>query len=301
MVPSYIKAKQDGSLEEKAEELEKMASPCVLCPRQCKARRKEGSLGYCKAPYELYVSSAFPHFGEEAPLVGSRGSGTLFLTHCNIRCVFCQNYEISFFGDGAPTSPKDLAHMMVRLQKAGCHNINFVTPTHYVPQIVQAISYAIDMRLSIPLVFNCGGYESLEVIRLLEGIFDIYMPDIKFLDPNLSQRYLNARDYPQVVKEVVREMHRQVGDLKTDSQGVAERGLIIRHLVMPSHIEDTKEVLRFVREEISKDAFVNIMAQYHPCHKAFEFPEIGRRITEAEYLEALEFARKIGLRRAATH
>lgn len=301
MVPGYIKLKEEGTLDERLKELEKMADPCTLCARRCNALRKQGRLGYCQAPFQLYVSSAFPHFGEERPLVGSGGSGTIFLTHCNLRCVFCQNYEISFYGDGAATSILALANMMIRLQEVGCHNINFVTPTHYVPHIVRAVSLAVEIGLRVPLVYNCGGYESLEVVRLLEGIFDIYMPDIKFLDPQLSQRYLNARDYPEVVREVVREMQRQVGDLRTNTEGVAERGLIIRHLVMPSHIEDTKEVLRFVREQISENAFVNIMAQYHPCHRAFQFPEISRRITRTEYMEALEFAKNIGLKRAATH
>lgn len=301
MEPLYLEAKRNGLLEEKIEELEKKASPCTLCPRRCHARRKEKKLGYCLAPYELYISSAFAHFGEERPLVGFYGSGTIFLTHCNLKCVFCQNYEISFFADGTSVQVSELADMMVALQKRGCHNINFVTPTHYVHQILKGLAIAIEKGLRIPIVYNCGGYESIEVIRLLDGVIDIYMPDIKFLDPKLTKKYMNAEDYPEVVMEVVKEMQRQVGDLKVDERGIAQRGLLIRHLVMPSHIEDTKKVLKFIKDEISDNAFVNIMAQYHPCHKASEFPEIARRLTVMEFEEALNYAKKIGLKRASTH
>jgi len=298
--PSYLLLER-GLVEERIARLKEMMSPCTLCPRSCKAKRKEGELGYCKAPYDLYVSSFFPHFGEERPLVGSSGSGTIFLTFCNLKCAFCQNYDISMYGYGDKVTPADMAKMMLKLQKMGCHNINFVTPTHYVPHIVEAISIAVEEGLSLPIVYNCGGYESEEVIRLLEGIFDIYMPDIKFLEPSLSKRYLNAKDYPQVVTKVLKEMQRQVGDLIIDEDGIAKRGLLIRHLVMPSCTEDTKRILEFVRNEISENAFVNIMAQYRPCYRAEEFPEIARRITKEEYYFALEYARSIGLRRASTH
>jgi len=298
--PSYLLLER-GLVEERIARLKEMMSPCILCPRSCKAKRKEGELGYCKAPYDLYVSSFFPHFGEERPLVGSSGSGTIFLTFCNLKCAFCQNYDISMYGYGDKVTPADMAKMMLKLQKMGCHNINFVTPTHYVPHIVEAISIAVEEGLSLPIVYNCGGYESEEVIRLLEGIFDIYMPDIKFLEPSLSKRYLNAKDYPQVVTKVLKEMQRQVGDLIIDEDGIAKRGLLIRHLVMPSCTEDTKRILEFVRNEISENAFVNIMAQYRPCYRADEFPEIARRITKEEYYFALEYARSIGLRRASTH
>lgn len=299
--PSYLFLIEKGILEERIKMLEEMISPCVLCPRMCRAKRKEGDLGYCKAPYDLYVSSFFPHFGEEAPLVGAYGSGTIFLTFCNLKCAFCQNYEISMYGIGEKITPSEMAKMMLRLEKMGCHNINFVTPTHYVPHILKAISIATENGFSLPLVYNCGGYESEDVIRLLDGIFDIYMPDIKFLDTSLSQRYLNAKNYPEIVKKVVKEMHRQVGDLVINEIGIATRGLLIRHLVMPSCLEDTKNVLQFIKEEISENAFVNIMAQYRPCYRAEKFPEIARRITPQEYNFALEYARKIGLRRASTH
>jgi putative pyruvate formate lyase activating enzyme len=299
--PSYLRTHANGSLEQRTARLEEKLGSCTLCPRECRVNRLEGDLGYCQAPAELVISSVFAHYGEEAPLAGFGGSGTIFLTHCNLKCVFCQNYEISVGGDGAPCSHKKLAAAMIDLQRRGCHNINFVTPTHYVPQILRSLSLAIEQGLSIPLVYNCGGYESLEVVRLLDGIVDIYMPDIKFLSKELARRFCNAPDYPEVIREVVMEMQRQVGDLVTDERGIALRGLIIRHLVMPSLGENTREVLAFIREDISRDAFVNVMAQYHPCYRAFEYQEIAGRPAMKEYAEAGEYARKIGLTRAGSH
>ena len=295
--PSYIQLYRSGQIEERLKLLKEILKSCQLCPRQCKVNRLKGEKGYCKAPYELMVSSAFPHFGEEPPLVGLYGSGTIFLTHCNLRCVFCQNYEISHLGEGEIITPKDLAKIMLYLQNQGCHNINFVTPTHYVPQIVEGLKHAIESGLNIPLVYNCGGYESLEVIKLLERIFDIYMPDIKFFNPDLAKKYCNAPDYPEVVKKVVKEMHRQVGDLLIDNNGIAYRGLLIRHLVMPNCLEDTKEILRFIAEEISTDTYVNIMNQYRPLYMAHQYPEIARRISLKEYLTALQMAKEFGLYR----
>lgn len=300
-IPVYLKTQADGLLDRKIEELDSYLSPCVLCPRQCRANRVVDELGYCNAPYNLYISSASPHFGEESPLVGTHGSGTIFLSHCNLKCVFCQNYDISIYGIGAQCSYSRLAAIMMELQEKGCHNINLVTPTHYVPHLARSLSMAIGMGLSIPIVYNCGGYESLEVIRLLEGIVDIYMPDIKFLDPLLSRRLCMAENYPEIVKLVIKEMQRQVGDLSINSEGIAIRGILIRHLVMPSCEEDTRLILRFIREEISHNAFVNIMAQYHPCNRAKDYPEIARRISNREYHEALGYALKIGLSRATNH
>ncbi len=299
--PAYLKTKANGFLGEKIDELASLLTPCVLCPRHCRANRAVGELGYCMAPHNLSISSAFPHFGEETPLVGTHGSGTIFLSHCNLKCIFCQNYDISIYGDGMPCSYNQLATIMLELQKRGCHNINLVTPTHYVPHIIKALSSAIDLGLSIPIVYNCGGYESLEVIRLLDGIVDIYMPDIKFLDPTIASRFCKAENYPEVVKSVILEMQRQVGDLSVNNEGIATRGLLIRHLVMPSCGDDTKSILRYIREEVSPNAFVNIMSQYHPCNKADEYPEITRRITSREYRDALDYARKIGLVRASNH
>jgi putative pyruvate formate lyase activating enzyme len=285
-------------LEERTARLEEKLASCTLCPRQCRVNRLEGALGYCRAPAELIISSVFAHYGEESPLVGSGGSGTIFLTHCNLKCLFCQNHEISMGDDGQQYSHKKLAAAMIDLQRRGCDNINFVTPTHYIPAILRGLSLAIDQGLVIPLVYNCSGYESLEVVKLLEGIVDIYMPDIKFLSRELADRYCNAPDYPDVAREALREMQRQVGDLVMDERGIAQRGLLIRHLVMPSHGEDTKDVLAFIRHELSRDAFVNIMAQYHPCYQASRFKEISRRPTMKEYNEAVAYAREIGLSRA---
>jgi len=259
--------------------------------------RLAGETGICRAGARARVSSAFPHFGEEEPLVGWGGSGTIFLSHCNLRCIFCQNYDISHGGAGREVDPRTLAALMLRLQKLGCHNINFVTPTHYVPQIVEAVEIAVAEGLELPIVYNCGGYESIETLRLLEGIVDIYMPDLKFHSPELSKRYCNAPDYFEVASQAIKEMHRQVGDLRINRQGLAERGLLIRHLVMPNAVEDSKRVLEFIAEEISRDAYVNIMAQYRPCYRAYEYEEIGRPITMAEYREVVRYARSLGLHR----
>lgn len=299
--PAYFKAKDDGILDEVILELDTMLSSCELCPRKCKANRKVGEPGYCRAPYDMYISATFPHMGEEPELVGENGSGTIFLSHCNLRCAFCQNYDTSILGEGLVCTYDMMAHIMMELQKRACHNINFVTPTHYVPQILRSLSKAIERGFNTPLVYNCGGYESLEVIRQLDGIFDIYMPDIKFFNSGLSEKYCKAKDYPTVVRAVVKEMHRQVGDLVVDEKGFARRGLLVRHLVMPGATDDTRDILRFIAEDISPDTYVNIMAQYHPCHKAGDFPEISRQITQADYDDALACAASMGLTRASHH
>ncbi len=298
---SYLKPGSTALIEEKAASLEKILASCTLCPRECRANRLEGRTGYCKAPATPVISSIFPHYGEESPLVGTGGSGTIFLTHCNLRCVFCQNCDISIQGSGTNVSNEELATAMMRLQHQGCHNINFVTPTHYVPALLRALLLAIDKGLSVPLVYNCSGYESVNVLKLLDGIIDIYMPDIKFLDSDLSERYCAAADYPDAAREALKEMQRQVGDLVVDERGIARRGVLIRHLVMPSHTDNTRRVLRFIRDDISRNAYVNIMAQYHPCHEAFRFPEIARRPSTDEYSAALAYAREIGLERAGRH
>jgi putative pyruvate formate lyase activating enzyme len=296
-VPSYIALTQQGDLKKRVQALEGILKDCRLCPRECRANRLEGELGYCRADSGLTVSSAFPHFGEESPLVGVHGSGTIFLTHCNLRCIFCQNYDISHLGRGERITSSDMARMMIRLQELGCHNINLVTPTHYVPQIVASLPEAVEHGLRIPLVYNCSGYESLEVIQLLEGIVDIYMPDAKFMDEKYSKEYCNAPDYPGVLKKVLKEMHRQVGDLKTDSHGIAEKGLLIRHLVMPGGVASSEAVLRFIAEEISVHTYVNIMDQYRPEYRACEHGPINRRITHKEYLEATQLAKRFQLHR----
>ena len=269
---------------------------CALCPRNCGANRLKGEEGFCRAPSRLMVSSIGPHFGEEPPLVGWKGSGTIFFTHCNLRCVFCQNYDISHLGNGNLCSHEDLADFMLWLQNRGCHNINLVTPTHYLHQILKALYKAAQKGLSLPLVYNCGGYESVEIIKRLHGLVDIYMPDIKFFDPDACSKYLHAPDYGKVVREVVKEMHSQVGNLVLQ-KGLATRGLLIRHLIMPGWTDDAKKIVDFIAQEISSDTYLNIMTQYRPYYRAQEFPEIARRPTTREYQEIRSHADTLGVNR----
>jgi putative pyruvate formate lyase activating enzyme len=296
-VPSYIGLHERRELSQRIQLLREFLKECRLCPRQCLVNRLNGEVGVCQADSELIVSSAFPHFGEEPPLVGYHGSGTIFLTYCNLRCIFCQNYDISHLGGGERITSSDMARIMVRLQEMGCHNINFVTPTHYAPQIVASLPEAIEKGLQLPLVYNCSGYESIEVIRLLKGVVDIYMPDVKYMDEKYSKRFSNAPDYPEVIKKVLKEMHRQVGDLATNSKGIAEKGLLIRHLVMPGGVASSEAVLKFIAKEISVHSYVNIMDQYRPEYRAHEYPEINRRITHTEYMEAVQIAKRFHLYR----
>ena len=296
-IPSYIGLFEKGELSQRINLLNELLKECRLCPRECQVNRLDGEVGYCGAGSELMVSSAFPHFGEEPPLVGYHGSGTIFLTHCNLRCIFCQNYDISHLGKGERITPSDMARAMLRLQNMGCHNINFVTPTHYAPQIVASLAEAIERGLCIPIVYNCSGYESIEVIQLLEGVIDIYMPDAKYMDEKFSKQFSNAPDYPEVIRKVLKEMHRQVGDLMTNSIGIAERGLLIRHLVMPGGVASSEAVLKFIAEEISVHSYINIMDQYRPEYQAYEYSEISRRITHKEYMEAIQIAKRLHLYR----
>ena len=296
-IPSYISLFEKGELGQRIRILKEFLKECRLCPRECRVDRLNGEKGVCQAGLEPMVSSAFPHFGEEPPLVGYRGSGTIFFTHCNLRCIFCQNYDISHLENGEPMTSSDMARVMVGLQEMGCHNINFVTPTHYAPQIVASLPEAIEKGLRLPIVYNCSGYESIEVIRLLEGVVDIYMPDAKYMDRKHSKKFSNAPDYPEVIKEVLKEMHRQVGDLTINPKGIAEKGLLIRHLVMPNGVASSEAVLRFIAEEISVRSYVNIMDQYRPEYRAREYPEINRRITQIEYLEATQWAKRYQLYR----
>ncbi|MGC8765213.1 MAG: radical SAM protein [Brevinematia bacterium] len=293
--PSYLSAYESGELEKKIKAFEEILSSCTLCPRKCKVNRLKGKKGYCKAGYYPSVSSYFPHFGEEDILVGSKGSGTIFFANCNLGCVYCQNFEISHLGNGKDIDEKRLAEIMIYLERAGCHNINFVTPTHYTPQILKALRIAIEGGFSLPLVYNCGGYESVETLRLLDGIVDIYMPDFKYGDNKIAKLYSNAEDYFEVCLSALKEMQRQTGDLRLDERGLAYRGLLIRHLVLPNHIESSKRVIKAIHNEISKNATVNVMAQYRPLYRAKEFFEIGRSITLAEYDEVREYAEKLGL------
>jgi putative pyruvate formate lyase activating enzyme len=243
------------------------------------------------------VSSYGPHFGEEDPLAGTNGSGTIFITNCNLLCVFCQNWEISHLGEGSQVTSKNLAGMMLHLQRQGCHNINFVTPTHVIPQILNALPYAIKDGLNVPLVYNTSGYDAVESIKLLEGIFDIYLPDFKFLDPEMASEYLKVPDYPERAKEAIKEMHRQVGDLTIDENDVASRGILLRHLVMPSGVADTRKIMRFIAREISSETYVNIMDQYSPCGSTSKYPSLDRKITHGEYEAAVSTAREEGIAR----
>ena len=295
-LPAYLKLERAGELAEREKQLQAIYGSCRLCPRACGANRRQGEKGVCQATGRLKVSSAHPHYGEERPLVGRGGSGTVFFSHCNLLCVYCQNWEISHRGDGQYIGDEQLGRLMLSLQERGCHNINVVTPTHVVPNIVSGLRHAIRMGLRLPLVYNTGGYDSLEVIRLLEGIVDIYLPDYKYTDPEKAAKYsAEARDYPEVAAAVIEEMHRQVGELTVDERGVALRGLIIRHLVLPEDIAGTEKFVKFVAQRLTRGTYVNIMAQYRPEHRARQYPELSRRVTTAEYQRAVALARQYGL------
>jgi len=293
----YLALYREGNLDERIAEAQQRLSPCRVCPRHCKVDRLSDEKGICQTGVKAVVSSYAPHFGEESPLVGSGGSGTIFFTHCNLLCIFCQNYEISHLGQGIETDPGQLAAMMVSLQRQGCHNINFVTPSHVVPQILVALPKAIEKGLTVPLVYNSSGYDSLETLKLLEGIVDIFMPDFKFWDKDLAKRYAKAPDYPEVAQKAILEMYRQVGDLVMDDEGVAVKGLLVRHLVMPGSLEETRGILRFLAREVSVDTYVNVMDQYRPCGEACHCPPIDQTLTGDEYQQALKLARDAGLQR----
>ncbi|MEW5746728.1 MAG: radical SAM protein [Nitrospirota bacterium] len=276
---------------------EAMLEQCTLCRRLCTIDRTAGELGACRTGTKPLVASWGPHFGEERPLVGRSGSGAIFFANCNLGCIFCQNWDISHVCSGSELSFERLAEVMLELQEEGCHNINLVTPTHQMPMILRSVAIAIERGLKLPLVYNCGGYEPLEALRILDGIIDIYMPDFKYADPEAGSRYSLVKDYPQVAGAAVKEMHRQVGDLVIDERGIAVRGLLVRHLVLPGGIAGTRKVVRFIAEEISKDTYINIMDQYHPAYHAFGHPPLDRRITREEYDEAVRAALDAGLRR----
>lgn len=284
-------------LEDRAREAVSWLENCQVCPRHCRINRLGDQHGYCRTGRLAKVYSYSPHFGEEAPLVGQHGSGTIFFSGCNLACVFCQNYDISQMDQGREVRPEALAQMMLRLQDSGCHNINFVTPSHVVPQILEALVLAKEGGLSVPLVYNSGGYDCLETLQLLDGIFDIYMPDAKYGSNELAQRYSDAPDYTDRMKAAIREMHRQVGDLVLDDQGIAVRGLLVRHLVLPEGLAGTAEVVRFLDQEVSARTYLNVMAQYRPEYNACRYPELDRRVTLSEYRDAVELAVQAGLTR----
>jgi putative pyruvate formate lyase activating enzyme len=297
MEPAYLQAYESGVLAERIARSQSWLAKCTLCPRLCEVNRLADEKGYCRTGRQAVMASYGPHFGEESPLVGSGGSGTIFFSHCNLFCIFCQNFEISHGGQGDPISAEELAEVMVTLQKQGCHNINFVTPSHVLAQILEALPRAIELGLRIPLVYNCGGYERVTALKLLAGIVDIYMPDFKFWDEEPAHSFCDAPDYAQRARDALREMHRQVGDLQWDKQGVACRGLLVRHLVMPGGLAGSRSVLNFIAREISPNTYVNLMDQYRPCGQAVGRSDIGRRITSDEYEDALRMAREAGLKR----
>ncbi len=288
---------ENGELAKRVGILKEMLKICVLCPHQCQVNRLNGEKGYCRTLDNAVVSGAEPHFGEEYELVGIYGSGTIFFSHCNLKCVFCQNYEISHCGEGQEVESSRLAEMMLYLQGKKCHNINLVSPSHIVPQITEAILIAAKNGLNIPIVYNTNGYDLTDALRLLDGIVDIYMPDIKFSDDHIAEKYLKVKNYYKIAKAAVKEMHRQVGNLKTDDRNITYKGLLIRHLVLPQNLSGTEEIMRFIAEEISIDTYVNIMAQYYPAHKSFEFKELTRRISRQEYQYAINCAKSAGLKR----
>ena len=294
---AYLELYRSGKLRERIEAAVSSLESCSLCPHSCGVNRLTGDVGKCRTPREAIVSSYGPHFGEEAPLVGGHGSGTIFFTNCNLRCQFCQNYSISQLGEGEKVNREELADMMLSLQAKGCHNINLVSPTHLVPQILEAVEIAVESGLHLPLVYNSGGYDSVETLRILDGIVDIYMPDMKYDDEETAKELSGIESYPSTNKAAIKEMHQQVGDLKINEQGVAERGLLVRHLVLPNGLAGTKGIVNFLSREISPNTYVNIMAQYYPCYRAFQIESLVRRISPVEFHEALSLAREAGLSR----
>ena len=294
--PAYLATYEKGLLGEKIDEALEALHSCTLCPRDCRINRWE-KFAVCKVARYARVSSFFRHIGEEDVLRGRRGSGTIFFSWCNLRCVFCQNYEISQAGEGEEVGPKELARMMLLLQEQGCHNINFVTPEHVVPQILEALPHAIEKGLRVPLVYNTSAYDSVHSILLMGGVVDIYMPDFKLWDRERCRKYLLAPDYPEAARAVFKTMHEQVGDLKVDEDGVALRGMLVRHLVMPGMLEDTREIMKFIAA-ISTDTYINLMDQYRPAWKVgreAKYAEIDRQNTREELREAFQLAGEAGL------
>jgi len=290
-----------GELDRRVADAVAALAECRLCPRDCGVNRLEDRWSACKTGRHAVVSSAFPHFGEEDCLRGWNGSGTIFFAHCNLRCVFCQNFDISQAvkpGAGRPSNPEEIAAMMLALESRGCHNINFVTPEHVVPQVLEAVAVAIRRGLSVPIVYNTSAYDSLESIEWMDGVVDIYMPDFKLWSSEKSREVLKAADYPEAARVAIRAMHDQVGPLQLDERGLAKRGLLVRHLVMPGCLEETRRILTWVAEELGPDAYVNLMDQYYPAGKvsASRYPAINRRLLGSEFAEAKAIARDLGLR-----
>ncbi len=295
MHPSYIESYNNGSLEKIVEKTFKMLESCSICPRKCNVNRLKDEKGFCKTGLKPKVYSFIPHQGEEPPISGTRGSGTIFFSYCNMACVYCQNYEFSQLGQGREVDFEELAHFMLELQNMGCHNINLVTPTHVMPQILKALEIAISKGLTIPIVYNTGGYELPPIIRLLEAIVDIYLADMRYADGDMAIKYSSAPEYPRYNQESVKEMHRQAGIAQMDDCGNIKRGLVIRHLVLPNNISGTDKIMKFIRDELSQDTYISLMSQYVPYHRASEFQEISRRLKYREYEDAKQIMQKYGL------
>ncbi|MFU8771397.1 MAG: radical SAM protein [Anaerolineales bacterium] len=295
--PLYLQLLATGDLEKRARTAHQHLSICDVCAWECPVDRLSGQLGVCRTGERARVSSYGPHLGEEDPLRGWRGSGTIFFSRCNLRCQYCQNYDISQADSGVEVTPQRLAEMMLELQSHGCHNINFVSPSHVVPQILAGLLIAAQAGLRIPLVYNTGGYDSLAMLTILDGIIDIYMPDMKYADPKIARRYSKVRDYPQANQAAVREMHRQVGDLQADERGIATSGLLVRHLVLPDDLAGSAQVFQFLAQEISTNTYINIMDQYRPSYRAREYPELNRGLKPHEYQKVLDLASAAGLNR----
>ena len=294
--PAYLKLHHNGDLIKRADELWSMLECCQLCPRNCLKNRIKGETGICKATAELVISSYNPHFGEERPLVGTNGSGTIFFTNCGLRCVFCINWEISNEGDGRISSIEELAGIMLQLQEIGCHNINVVTPTHYIPHILKALDIAAGKGLMLPLVYNTCGWERKEILQILDGVVDIYLSDFKYFYSEMAAKYsAKAYEYPEYTKAALLEMHRQVGVAKPAEDGIMYRGLMIRHLVMPNNISETKKIIQWISDNLPKDTYINLMSQYRPEYKAHEYPLIARSLTRKEYKQVINFAFVAGL------
>jgi len=292
--PLYIELYNSGELDKRIEYFENLYKSCTLCPHQCEINRFKSKNGFCISSEKAIIASFNAHFGEEAPLVGTNGSGTIFFSACNLRCVYCQNYEISQLREGTEIENEQLAEIMLTLQNQGCHNINFVSPTHVILPILKALKLAIENDLNLPLVYNSGGYDSVESLKMLEGIFDIYMPDIKYYENKTGFELSEAENYPEISQQAIKEMHRQVGELRLDNDGIAHKGLLVRHLVLPGYIEESKKIVDFIAS-ISKNTYLNIMAQYRPAYKAFECAKIARSLTMAEYNEVMDYAKRMGV------
>lgn len=294
----YSTLLKTGELELRVKSAYQHLEHCDLCGHRCGVNRRSTIRGaVCRTGECAVVSSFNPHFGEEAPLVGRGGSGTIFLAWCNLRCQYCQNYEISQLGQGLAVEPEEIASMMLRLQAEGCHNINLVSPSHAVAQILAAVLQAARAGLNVPLIYNTGGYDSPEALSLLDGVIDIYMPDMKYADAAIARKYSKVRDYPAINRAAVKEMHRQVGDLQLDEHGIARRGLLVRHLILPADLAGTRDILEFLARQVSRNTYLNLMDQYRPCYKAGDYPELNRRLTRDEFERALSCAQEVGLGR----